>query len=252
MSKKNSLTDIFVKQVEDKILSGEWPVGSRLPTARELSDLFHISRSVINAGMVELQARGFIRIVPRKWTEVIDYHKEGTLKVLESIMEYDRSKIDEKLFLSVLQARMLVEIQCAYLAAMNRTQEDIDRIQKILDNEAAYSKEQSGIKAESVMPGQNASELARNDFSFHHSIAAASSNAVYPLILKSFEPMSIMFTKQFYQNENILQVVSGYHVGIFEAIKKRDGKKAKELMEELLIHGENIIKDMVKNSQTNE
>lgn len=252
MSKKNSLTDIFVKQVEDKILSGEWPVGSRLPTARELADLFHISRSVINAGMVELQARGFIRIVPRKWTEVIDYHKEGTLKVLESIMEYDRSKIDEKLFLSVLQARMLVEIQCAYLAAMNRTQEDIDRIQKILDNEAAYSKEQRGINAESLMPDQNISELARNDFSFHHSIAAASSNAVYPLILKSFEPMSIMFTKQFYQNENILQVVSGYHVGIFEAIKKRDGKKAKELMEELLTHGENIIKDMVKNSQTNE
>ncbi|MEI8199094.1 MAG: FCD domain-containing protein [Eubacteriales bacterium] len=252
MSRKTSLTDTFVKQVEDKILSGEWPVGSRLPTARELSDIFHISRSVINAGMVELQARGFIKIVPRKWTEVIDYHKEGTLKVLESIMEYDRSKIDERLFISVLQARMLVEIQCAYLAAMNRTEEDIEILRQILDNEAQYRKGRRGAKAGSVMQSQNTSGLAHNDFSFHHSIAVASSNAVYPLILKSFEPMSIMFTKQFYQNENILQVVSKYHTGIFEAIKKRDGEKAKRLMEELLTHGENIIKDMVKKSQATE
>ncbi|MBN2852776.1 MAG: FadR family transcriptional regulator [Clostridia bacterium] len=236
MSKLYSLTNTFVKQIEEKIISGEWSIGQRLPTARELSELYGVSRSVINAGMVELKQKGFIKIVPRKWTEVIDYHKEGTIKVLESIMEYDHEKIDDNLFQSVLQARMLVEKECAFKAADNHTKEDIERLQGILDNEKEYIKNQQGLLEKIVI----------NDFAFHHAIAVASDNAVYPLILKSFEPMSLFFTRQFYRYDNVLNTVSDYHKKIFDAINNRESSKASELMAELLAHGETIMKSIKK------
>ena len=50
-----SLTDLFVQQIENMILSGELAVGEQLPPARELSLRMGVSRPVISAGLVELE-----------------------------------------------------------------------------------------------------------------------------------------------------------------------------------------------------
>ena len=60
-----SLTDLFVEQIEGKILSGELSVGDKLPSARELTTLIGVSRPVISAGLIELEKLGFIEIIPR-------------------------------------------------------------------------------------------------------------------------------------------------------------------------------------------
>ena len=49
-----SLTDLFVQQIENMILSGELAVGEQLPPARELSIRMGVSRPVISAGVIEL------------------------------------------------------------------------------------------------------------------------------------------------------------------------------------------------------
>ena len=49
-----SMTDLFVQQIENMILSGELAIGEQLPPARELSVKMGVSRTVISAGLVEL------------------------------------------------------------------------------------------------------------------------------------------------------------------------------------------------------
>ena len=61
-----SLTDLFVQQIENMILSGELSIGEQLPPVRDLSAKMGVSRSVINAGLVELEKLGFIEILPRQ------------------------------------------------------------------------------------------------------------------------------------------------------------------------------------------
>ena len=47
-----SMTELFVQQIENMILSGELAIGEQLPPARELSVKMCVSRTVISAGLV--------------------------------------------------------------------------------------------------------------------------------------------------------------------------------------------------------
>lgn len=223
----------FVSAIKKKILSGEWPIGHRLPTERELTKMLNVSRSVVNAGMMELATQGFIKIVPRKWTEVMDYKKEGNLSILESIMNYGNNKIDPQILYNILSSRLLIEKECAYLAALNRVEDDLITFKNILHKEKQ-------IKSNAQV---NLDELIRIDFLFHHSIAAASGNMVYTLIIKSFEPIGTKLIHQFYSNSNVLEKVHQYHIKIIKAIEMQNAHEAKEAMEQLLLHGETIINE---------
>ena len=79
-----SLTEEFVRQLERKILTGEWKVGDSIPTLRTLSRDFSVSRSVVNAGIVELRNKGYIITMPRKGSIVADWKRDGTFAVCKA------------------------------------------------------------------------------------------------------------------------------------------------------------------------
>ena len=45
-----SLKQLFVRQLQGMILSGELPMGSQLPPERELARQMQVSRAVVNGG----------------------------------------------------------------------------------------------------------------------------------------------------------------------------------------------------------
>ena len=55
-----SLKELFVEEIESKILSGELAIGEKLPSERELAASMQVSRAVINAGIIELEQKGFL------------------------------------------------------------------------------------------------------------------------------------------------------------------------------------------------
>ena len=67
-----SMTELFVPQIENMILSGELAIGEQLPPARELSARMGVSRPVISAGLIELEKMGFVEIVARQGVYVSD------------------------------------------------------------------------------------------------------------------------------------------------------------------------------------
>ena len=77
--KKNKLSvrESFVRQLENKIISGKLKPGDKLPPAKELCSLMGVSLTVVNAGMSELANKGFIETVPRRGSYVADYKKKG-------------------------------------------------------------------------------------------------------------------------------------------------------------------------------
>ena len=74
-----SLKELFVTQLENKILSGELKVGEKLPSERELATSMQVSRAVVNAGISEMEQKGFLIVRPRVGTFVEDYRKNGSL-----------------------------------------------------------------------------------------------------------------------------------------------------------------------------
>ncbi len=62
----------IVHYVGTKISNGDWVVGDRLPSQRQLADLFHVNRSTINEAMDELKAMGLIEGNFGKGTQIIN------------------------------------------------------------------------------------------------------------------------------------------------------------------------------------
>lgn len=55
--KAPTVRESFVRELENKILSGELKPGDKLPPAKELCELMGVSLTVVNAGMSDCQQR---------------------------------------------------------------------------------------------------------------------------------------------------------------------------------------------------
>lgn len=75
--KAPTVRESFVRELENKILSGELKPGDKLPPAKELCELMGVSLTVVNAGMSELANNGFVETVPRRGTYIADYKKKA-------------------------------------------------------------------------------------------------------------------------------------------------------------------------------
>ena len=58
--------ELFVRKMEEQILSGKLKVGDSLPSERQLQEETRISKTVIHAGLAELEQKGFLEITPRR------------------------------------------------------------------------------------------------------------------------------------------------------------------------------------------
>ena len=128
-----SLTKQFVKEMERRILTGELEIGSKLPSLRTLADEFHVSRSVVNAGIVELCNNGYLTTLPRRYVCVSDWRKTGNFAMLKGMMENELC--DVHFFEDLLEGRMTIEKAIAKKAAIARTEQDIEEIKNIIAKE---------------------------------------------------------------------------------------------------------------------
>lgn len=228
---KPSQKEKFIREIERRIISGELVCGDRLPTERELVEELNMSRTVVHSGLGELAALGFIKTKPRKGYLVTDYRTEGTLSVLESIMHYNGGNLAPDLLNGLMQSRRLIELETASLAAEKRTGNDLKVLEDILRAERESTAREERFEL---------------DFSFHHTVAVASKNPLYPLILKSFEPLQKQLIESFYSIIADPLSVTVRHERLFDAIKESDARMSSEIMAEILEHGEKILKEAVE------
>jgi len=66
----------FANQFAKAIQLGYLPAGTKLPGTRQLSQLFNLHRNTIVASFQELEAQGWIEIVPNKGSFVLNQHKQ--------------------------------------------------------------------------------------------------------------------------------------------------------------------------------
>lgn len=221
-----NLTEEFTNKIEKKILSGEWEPGRRLPPLRELAETMGVSRSVVNAGIARLGKGGYLVVVPRKYIEVADWKKDGTLDALTGLSR--EGLLKGEALDSVLQARLLVECECVRLACENASAEKLEALRTHIEAEKAAA---------------SVGERVKNDIEFHHMISVMSGNIAYPLIIKSFEKIAERLVTLFYERDEVFETVTRFHGEICAYIEKKDAPKAVETMERLLKHGEKEIQN---------
>ena len=226
--KVQSLKEACVGRLEELILSGELGIGERLPPERDFAARIGVSRPVLHEALVDLSMKGLVRIVPRHGAFVNDYRSSGSMAILSSLLSHHDGKLDPAFTRSLIAMRLLVETETARLAALERTAEQLAGLQAIVaDEEGAAS--------------DSPERLTELDFSFHLSIAIASGNLVYPLMLNSFKAVYSSLTGEFFRERSgtrAVEAVRDFHLRLVEAIGLRDAASAAATMGAMLRQGE--------------
>ena len=224
------LKDVFIARFEELILSGKLAIGEKLPSERELALQLGVSRPVVHEGLMELTFRGLVSMKPRVGAVVADYRKQGSLALLTSLLNYHRDGIEPNLLASLLDMRRLIEVENARLAALNRDKDHLRALRVLLEREEAAEIDR----------------IAGLDFDFHHQIAMATGNMIYPLLLNSFRDLYTSLSGRFFSDPEVVPEVFAFHGKLIEAIEKKNSKTAVKVMKRLLDHGEEHLQNMLK------
>jgi DNA-binding FadR family transcriptional regulator len=226
--------EAFLERFEAEILSGGFSPGDRLPAERVLADALGVSRPVVHQGILELAAKGLVRLVPRHGAFVNDYRRQGSVELLVSLFNFTwgDQKLTRRLLDSVLEVRVLFETETARLAATRRTEAQLRELEVLLERELGWHE---------LSPEQ----IAQIDFDIHHLIALSSGNDVYPLLLNSFRPMYLSVLGLFYQRPEVLVPVAGYHRKLHRALAGRDEAAAAAAMGRILRYGEKMLREVL-------
>lgn len=224
------LREQFLERFEAMILSGDLHPGDRLPPERELAVRMGVSRPVVHDGLLELQARGLVRIHPRLGTVVEDFRQSGSFAMLDALFRFHQGRMDPGWLRDALDFRQMMEQEVVRRAARQRTPEDLRTLRRILDEEEATDRSPARAQAWTDL-----------DFRFHHALAIASHNRLFPMAVQSFRPAWRHFALAYFRQPGTAERVYPAHRAIVDAIARRRPRVATRVLREMLSHGARLL-----------
>ena len=201
-------------QLRQLIDDGEFPVGSRLPTERELAEKLGVSRPTVREALIALEVEGRLRIKVGSGIHVIEPRRVAAAPVPDPIAGP----------FEVIGARAIIESAVAEEAARVAKPEDVARLDAVL------------AEAE-VMPSSLEGWVAL-DRQFHISLAATLGNAVLERCIGDLFDQRIhpYFQRlaQHMENPATWRAALAEHRLVRDAIAARDPAAARAAMAEHL------------------
>ncbi|MFT8977830.1 FadR/GntR family transcriptional regulator [Liquorilactobacillus nagelii] len=212
---KNSAIDKALDYFIKEISNGNWKVGEKIPSENKLTALTGVSRSSIRSAIQQSIGIGAMESFHGRGTYLLTSDMTGLGQLTSTI------NLREDTLRSFLEFRLIIETGIAGLAAIRRTQKQLNELTSLFKNMQKYK--------------GNKNKFVLYDVLFHESIAKASDN--------NFALMTIMdaYKKQndvFYAFNDEFGLEDGiyYHKKIINAIEKKDASAAKSSMHDHLKH----------------
>lgn len=199
----------IVAAVEDEIVSGTWPPGFRLPSERKLADQVAVSRPVIREALRVLAERGLIEVSAGRGSFVREINASGESSNVDLLTR--RGQIRAR---DLVAARTMLEAETAELAAIHRTDEQLEQMRELL---AAFGH-------------GNIQQTANLDLAFHESIAIASHNPVLQVMFGSIRNLTHGIMLRSLTDREVAGAAVPLHNVIFEAIRDQDPVRARAAM----------------------
>jgi GntR family transcriptional repressor for pyruvate dehydrogenase complex len=213
-SDNSSIQKNIISKIKDLINLKNLEPGDKLPSERMLSEKFKVSRSNVREAIQRLEFYGILKSIPQSGTFVANIGVIAMNGMIKDIL-----RLDDPAFKSLVETRILLELKTASLAATRRTEKDLIIMQEAL---SAYK--------DKVDNGEDA---IQEDLLFHLAIAKASGNSTMNNFMLIITPEIITnFQKHHVCDAGLTQRGITDHQAIFDAIKDKNPKLAKQKMKD--------------------
>lgn len=206
--KRNGLASQVIDGVRGLIAGRSYKVGDRLPPEGELCSLFGVGRSTIREAMRVLASRGIVDV----------RHGEGTFVAARTPRESFEERIGRAALADIYEARRILELPLAELAAGRRTPRDVTAMRTALR------------RRERACRSGDVGSYADADFAFHVAVARAARNRalydVYVSFVDVVKPQLVAATTSDY----VRSEHDTLHGELCEAIAAGDVERTRRLV----------------------
>jgi GntR family transcriptional regulator, transcriptional repressor for pyruvate dehydrogenase complex len=199
-----------LRYLTDEIVSGSLPVGSLLPSERQLSESLHVSRQMVREALRTLQERGMVEIVPARGTFVREATSVDGARTMEAF--YRRSKATAR---DIVEARSMLEAYSTRLAAVRAETAELSALERC----------QADIQGT-----DDPIEGAQFDLTYHWLIAKASHNPVVETMFGSIGGLIFEQMLRTTIDPKLNRKGLPHHKGIIDALRRRDADEAEQQM----------------------
>lgn len=216
VSRGPSLADTVAERLRGDITSGTYSRGDKLPTERDLSEKYGVSRPIVREAINTLKRDGLVATRQGLGAFVIET-KEVTFR-LATVDLNDAMDIR-----NVIELLMAVESAATALAAERRSPQQLHAIEQHLEAmQRAFDNNETGIE---------------EDMAFHREIADASGNPHFRDMSDFLESRVRNFIRKARASSlrnALLSQVQREHYVIFKAIENNDPQAARKAAEDHL------------------
>ncbi|CAL9662911.1 FadR/GntR family transcriptional regulator [Streptomyces sp. enrichment culture] len=208
---RGRLADSVAQKLEALIVSGQYPVGAKLPNEKDLAQQFGVGRSSMREAVRTLQAAGFLRSA----------HGVGVFVLTDkprAVGGIDQSLVGGVTMSDLFETRMAIESKAAELAARRLTDHHAEMLQSIV--------------AAADLPEISEPDFVALDSRFHRQVAEASGNPLLLHMWESIAPQFEQYSLRVIGMPGRLHRAHADHCGIVDALLAREPETAARLAHE--------------------
>jgi GntR family transcriptional repressor for pyruvate dehydrogenase complex len=220
--KKTKVYEEILDKVKYMIEKGRFQSGEKLPGERELSEVFHVSRSSVREALRALESQGYLESRQGDGTYIARKPVESLVSPLASVIFSEKDSQME-----LFEMRRLIEPQLAFLAAERATEEEIARMEEALV-----------LQEQAIAIGETGTEV---DKAFHYLMAEATKNKVLLRLTDCMRDLLAESRDKYLQVEGRPEKSVARHRQVLDAIKAGDGELAARVMRDHVLDIENCL-----------
>ncbi len=202
----------IIDSIKSDIIKGKLSSGDRLPPERDLAKQFGVSRTSIREALRTLEILGVIESIQGSGNFIAgNYTKSLTesMSMMFLLQQFNSLQVSE--------LREALETKAALLAVDNITDEQIKRLEEIVNEMSVTIDENKNVAL---------------DKELHYTIAAASKNSIIMQILNILEELISIYIKdrrkEILSDKNNVTRLQNIHEKMVSGLKYRDSKATHE------------------------
>lgn len=221
--------DVLPKKITTRLLSlikeKHLKPGDKLPPERELAAMMQVSRPSLREALQALALMNIIEVRQGDGTYVTSLEPELLFEPLHFVFSLDDSTIYQ-----LFEARKIIEVALADLAAQRITSEEIAGLEACL--------------AKSLRAVEDPEAFLQADLELHKRIVAAARNPIMQRFMDSISQLGLASRSRTTYIPGLLHRSAEDHCTIVAALKAHDSKVAREAMLAHLNNVEQRLKDL--------
>ncbi len=208
-----SVPDRVFDRLRQAILSGAYRPGERLPPQRALAAELEVNMASVREALGRLEQLRLVDVRHGDATRVLDWRRSGGLEALVL-----HGSVDPALMRDLFEARQLLLVEAARLAAERRSEEQAATLVELARAVAVAEEDHTALLA---------------DWAFMAALVEAAGNLIFQLILNSVRELYVPHAQAFAALVAHRDQLAALYARAAEAVSMADGEGAAAAVAEL-------------------